>query len=110
MWCRLDRGRTPQSLCYCEGLGLLQVITKSHFPVAKAYFVFFFPRGGKWHSDKPARGHRYPDLPREGSSRQCYHSLGVLWLTKQRMDYHRKHTGSEGRAAQRHWGLFMLPE
>jgi hypothetical protein len=49
-------------------------------------------------------------LPREGSSRQCYHSLGVLWLTKQRMDYHRKHTGSEGRAAQRHWGLFMLPE
>lgn len=52
----------------------------------------------------------YPDLPREGSSRQCYHSLGVLWLTKQRMDYHRKHTGSEGRAAQRHWGLFMLPE
>lgn len=67
MWCRLDRGRTPQSLCYCEGLGLLQVITKSHFPVAKAYFVFFFPRGGKWHSDKPARGHRYPDLPREGT-------------------------------------------
>lgn len=83
-----------------EAFDFSKSYAKSHFQVAMAYFLFFFPRGGKWYGDESARGHCYPDLPREGSSRQRYHSLGVLWLTEQKMDYHGKHTGSEGRAAQ----------
>lgn len=91
-----------------EAFDFYKSYTKSHFQVAVTYLVFFFPRGGRWYGDKPAGGHCDPELPREGSGRQWYDTLGVLWLTEQKVDCHGKHTGSEGRAAQRHWGLLVL--
>ena len=65
--------------------------------------VFSPCRDGKRCADQPARGQRYPDLPRWGSGGQCHRSLGAQEsghrFTPRQMGWRGKEAASEVCAA-----------